>query len=423
MKTEIIGWLQHPVTLSLLGGGLLGVMVLAEILQRRLTELGSVRFQGMVDDHATLLSLGNQDQVYLSSVLTAIRWIQMTTVILVVVLVWIGLSFGAIWKLLIAVGVLVFVVLAAQWPFGAVGEAGVARLLRILKPVVGPLARYGRVRTAIDVDSAEEEEEEASDREIQAFLDVGQAAGIIEGEEGEILESLVEFFDTTVREVMTPRTEMVAVSETATWEQLMETFARTHKSRVPVYRETVDDVVGLVHVKNLIRDFIGGGRPPIQDLIKPCPVVPESKELGELLKEFQQGHQQMAIVVDEYGGTSGIVTLEDIIEEIVGEIQDEMDPAEPPEVERLTDGSFRLQGRASLEVIEELFGLELEKEDVDTVGGFVFSLHGTVPETGTTVMSAQHALTFEVENMDGRRIVAVIARQDPVLTDGRPDEA
>jgi CBS domain containing-hemolysin-like protein len=217
---------------------------------------------------------------------------------------------------------------------------------------------------------------------------------------------------------MTPRTDMVAVPESASWEELMETFGRTHKSRVPVYRETVDDVVGVVHVKNLIKDFIEGGRPPVSDLFRPCPVVPESKELGELLREFQQEHQQMAIVVDEYGGTSGLVTLEDIIEEIVGEIQDELDPAEPPEWEELEEGIFRLQGRASLEILEELFGMEMDEEDVDTIGGLVFSRHGTVAEAGTIVEIGPGPVAFEVEAMDGRRIVSVIARRPKTVVEG-----
>lgn len=422
MKAELLSWLLHPVTLCLVGGLTFLVMLFAEILQRRLSEFGNVRFQGLVEDHEELSALDSQEHALLSPVLTALRWIQMIGLIIVWTLLFFGQGLGPFWASTLGLGVLAAVALLAQWPFGGVGERGVARLLRILRPLVAPIARFGSLGASENLAPAEEDEEEASDREIKAFLDVGEAAGIIEGEEGEILESLVEFFDTTVREVMTPRTDMVAVSESASWEELMETFGRTHKSRVPVFRETVDDIVGVVHVKNLIKDFIEGGRPPVRELYRPCPVVPESKELGELLREFQQEHQQMAIVVDEYGGTSGLVTLEDIIEEIVGEIQDELDPAEPPEWEELGAGVYRLQGRASLEVLEELFGLELDEEDVDTVGGFVFSMHGTVPEAGTVVSTAQDAPVFEVEEMDGRRIVSVIARR-PALSSDNEGEA
>lgn len=418
MKAEVVNWMIHPVTLTLVGAVIFGVMLLAEILQRRLSEFGNVRFQGLVEDYEELLALGSQEHVVLSPVLTALRWIQMVCLVLVWTLLFFGAGFGVLWAVGSAFGVLATMALLAQWPFGGLSESGVASLLRLLRPLVAPIARFGGLGASENVEGAEEEEEEASDREIRAFLDVGEAAGIIEGEEGEILESLVEFFDATVREVMTPRTDMVAVSESASWEELMETFGRTHKSRVPVFRGTVDDIVGVVHVKNLIKDFIEGGRPPVRELYRPCPVVPESKELGELLREFQQEHQQMAIVVDEYGGTSGLVTLEDIIEEIVGEIQDELDPAEPPEWEELRDGVYRLQGRASLEVLEELFGLELDEEDVDTVGGLVFSRHGTVPNPGTVVEMNQGPMTFKVEAMDGRRIVSVIAQRPKPAGDG-----
>ncbi len=418
MKTELVNWLTHPVTLMLVGGVTFVVMLLAEILQRRLSEFGNVRFQGLVEDHEDLLTLGRHEQVVLSPVLTALRWIQMVGLFLIWTLLFFGVGLGSIGTFSTALFVMVAVVLLAQWPFGGLSESGVAKVLRLLRPLLAPIARFGGLGASESIEPTEEDEEEASDREIRAFLDVGEAAGIIEGQEGEILESLVEFFDTTVREVMTPRTDMVAVPESASWEELMETFGRTHKSRVPVYRETVDDVVGVVHVKNLIKDFIEGGRPPVSELFRPCPVVPESKELGELLREFQQEHQQMAIVVDEYGGTSGLVTLEDIIEEIVGEIQDELDPAEPPEWEELQEGVFRLQGRASLEVLEELFGLEMDEEDVDTVGGLVFSRHGTVAEAGTVVEIGPGPVVFEVEAMDGRRIVSVIGRRPQSLAEG-----
>lgn len=411
MKSEVLTWLIHPVTLSLVGIVTLMIMLLTEILQRRLSEFGNVRFQGIVEDHDDLLTLGSQEEVILSPVLTALRWIQMVSLILMWTLLFYGVGLGILAAFASAFCILISVALLAQWPFGGLSENGVARLLRILRPLVAPVARFGRLGALESLEGSEDDEEEASDREIRAFLDVGEAAGIIEGEEGEILESLVEFFDTRVREVMTPRTDMVAVSESASWEELMETFGRTHKSRVPVYRDTVDDIVGVVHVKNLIKDFIEGGRPPVRDLFRKCPVVPESKDLGALLREFQQEHQQMAIVVDEYGGTSGLVTLEDIIEEIVGEIQDELDPAEPPEWEELRNGVFRLQGRASLEVLEELFGLELDEEDVDTIGGLVFSQHGAVPDPGTVVEMNSGSLIFEVETMDGRRIVSVIAQR------------
>jgi magnesium and cobalt transporter len=204
---------------------------------------------------------------------------------------------------------------------------------------------------------------------------------------------------------------MVAVPDTTSVEELLETIASTHKSRIPVYNETVDRIVGVVHVKNLVKHLLDGRRPPVTELAHDCLVVPESKELGELLRDFQREHQQMGIVVDEYGGTSGLVTLEDILEEIVGEIQDEHEPHQPPDWLELGAGIYRLQGRAPIELLDELYNLDVDEDDVDTVGGLVFSRHGTVPEAGTEVEDPALGLVFTVDEMDERRIVSVTVRR------------
>jgi len=211
---------------------------------------------------------------------------------------------------------------------------------------------------------------------------------------------------------MTPRTEMVAVPDTDSFRDLLRQFAETHKSRIPLYHETVDRIVGVVHVKKLIKYGLKGTEPPITELARPCLVVPENKPLGDLLRDFQGRHQQMAIVVDEYGGTSGLVTLEDILEEIVGEIEDELDPRQPPDWQSLGDGVFRLQGRALLDVLDELFGIQVDAGDVDTVGGLVFSIHGTVPDAGTRVRDENNGLVFTVEAMDERRVESVTVRRE-----------
>lgn len=401
-------WLSHPVTIGL---GLLILsfgLLLSEILLRRLSDLGSVRFQGLVEDHEKLNFL--QDSK-LSHALTALRWLQWIFLGLVWLVLETGFGIGALQSLGVIASAALLIVLAAQFPLRFLGEDSIARILNALRLLIRALISISRLGGPELGENSEDDEEEASDREIRAFLDMGEAAGIIEGEEGEIMESLVEFFDTTVREVMTPRTEMVAVAESASWNDLMSLFTETHKSRIPVYRETIDHVVGLVHVKQLIKDITEGRKPPVAELHQPCPVVPESKELGALLRDFQKQHQQMAIVVDEYGGTAGLVTLEDILEEIVGEIQDELDPRQPPEVQEIEAGVYLLQGRAPLETLEEVFDLELETEDVDTVGGFVFSRYGSVPELGTEVPVPEEKLLFQVEEMDGRRIVSVRVRR------------
>ena len=210
---------------------------------------------------------------------------------------------------------------------------------------------------------------------------------------------------------MTPRTDMVALPDTASFEEALDAFVRSRKSRIPLYHETVDQIVGVVHVKNMVRHLRAGKPASLGALAHPCLVVPESKELGELVRDFQRERQQMAIVVDEYGGTSGLVTLEDVFEEIVGELQDEHEERLPPEWEELAPGAYRLQGRAGIEVLTELFDVDVSEDDIDTIGGLVFSRHGTVPEAGVTVEDPGHGLVFTVDEMDGRRIVSVTARR------------
>jgi len=412
VTADLASWLTHPVTLGLVGVGLLLLFSICEALLRGLAQLGNVRFQGILEAHPRMFPIVGDDGLHLSRLLDSLRWIQLG-------------ALGALWvvvfrfpgiQILPAVAVAVAVPLCAVALTRAVarglGEDSLAMLLTAVRPLTWPTVRLlARSAPPPRTPEPEEEEEEATEREIQAYLEAGHLAGIFERDEGEFLESLVEFFDTVVREVMTPRTDMVAIADTATFDELLHAFADSHKSRIPVYHETVDRVVGVLHVKNLVKHVLRGKKPPIEDLLRDVLVVPESKPLGELLRDFQREHQQLAIVVDEYGGTSGLVTLEDVLEEIVGEIQDEHDPREPPEVEELEPGVFRLRGRAPLEVLEDLFDVETEEEDVDTVGDFVFSRHGTVPETGTEVVDPERKLAFTIDEMDERRIVAVVVRR------------
>ena len=423
MKVTLAAWLANPVTLALLAVAIAAFLVVVELLLSRLARLGNVRFQGIIEDNPTILTSVVDHDSHLSKVTDILRWIGITAL----GCFWLVIgqfAWPASWQGVgAAVVVTAVLIVLARASASSLSEDSVARLLRLVSPVLGPLLRIFGRETKRDqpVTTAEDEDEEASEREIQAYLEAGQAAGIFEIEEGEFVESLVDFFDTVVREVMTPRTEMVTAPDTISYEGLLEIFADTLKSRIPIYHETVDKVIGVVHVKNCVQYAISGRRPPVTELLNRCIVVPESKPLGELLRDFQQNQQQMAIVVDEYGGTSGLVTLEDILEEIVGEIEDEHDPKQPPEWQELESGVYRLQGRASLETLGDLFEIEIDDEDMDTVGGLVFSRHGTVPETGTLVHDPLNGLVFVVEEMDERRIVSVKVRCAEELAE-KPEE-
>jgi len=413
VKESLVAWIDSPVTMALAAVVAAGFFVVFELLAAGLTRLGNVRFQGILEDHPKLLPAAVDREIHLSTLADILRW----TEIALLGLLWLIIGrfqWPESWHRVVAAVVVTAVLVLLSRVFGgSLGENTVARLLRIASPLVRPLlplaGKNGGATQSLP--PSEVEEEEASDREIQAYLEAGEAAGIFEGEEGEIVESLVDFFDTVVREVMTPRTEMVTVPDTVSLDELMEIFATTLKSRIPVYHETVDKVLGVAHVKNCVQHVGAETRPPVSELINQCLVVPETKELGELLRDFQQGQQQMAIVVDEYGGTSGLVTLEDILEEIVGEIEDEHELRQPPEWQELEPGVYRLQGRALLETLGSLYGLEIHEEDIDTVGGLVFSRHGTVPEGGTEVADHANGLVFVVDEMDERRIVSVTVRK------------
>jgi CBS domain containing-hemolysin-like protein len=308
----------------------------SELLLRSLAELGNVRFQGILEENPTLF--GERTGVQVSHIIDVGRWLQLVLlgVLWLVMARFTGIEGGE--KLAAAIALPFVLIGAAHFIFRPLSEDMITLLLRFLRPLATPfvsvLVRRG---PSVAPPPPEDDEEEASEAEIQAYLEAGEEAGIFEGEEGEFVESLVDFFDTVVREVMTPRTEMVAVSDETDFRELLQVFAESHKSRIPVYQETVDRILGVVHVKNLVECRLEGSEPSVAELSRECLVVPESKPLGELLREFQREFQQMAIVVDEYGGTSGLVTLEDVLEEIVGEIEDEHDPKSPPEWQEIRD--------------------------------------------------------------------------------------
>ncbi|MFN2431778.1 MAG: hemolysin family protein [Gemmatimonadota bacterium] len=224
----------------------------------------------------------------------------------------------------------------------------------------------------------------------------------LENEERDMVQSIFAFGETTVREVMVPRPDIVGVPEGAALPELLQAAREAEHSRLPVYRETLDHVVGIVHVKDLLarRYGLDGGQ-ALEGVVREPFFVPESKKIDDLLREFQHGGRHMAIVVDEYGGTAGLVTIEDILEEIVGEIQDEHDVEEPLWALQ-PDGSFVVDARMDLDDFGEVVAARIEGDGFETVGGLVYSLLGRVPEAGEEVVSG--GLTLRVTELDGRRI-------------------
>jgi putative hemolysin len=247
-----------------------------------------------------------------------------------------------------------------------------------------------------------------TEEEILTMADVAAQEAAIETEERELIHSIFEFGDTVVREVMTPRTEIIAVEAEATVDEAIETSITAGRSRLPAYENNADEVVGLVFLKDLVaRRSAGEGSEPVRQSLRSVHIVPESKRVAELLREMQTERFHMAVVVDEYGGTAGLVTMEDLLEEIVGEIVDESD-IEEPMVEQLSNGTWRVPGRTPIDDLNELLRAELPSEEWDTVGGLVFNTLGHVPAEGECL--TVNWLEFCAERMEGRRIVSVIIR-------------
>jgi CBS domain containing-hemolysin-like protein len=262
------------------------------------------------------------------------------------------------------------------------------------------------------------EEESATDEEIEAFIDVGTREGILEPEQGEWLWSIVDFRDTAVRSVMTPRIDMICAPVESALDVLADRFVESGHSRIPVYQDSIDNIVGILHIRDVLRALRSPEPPPVAELIKPPLFIPETKPLGELLKELQARFQQVAIVVDEYGGTAGLVTVEDLIEEIVGEIMDEHE-ALVAELEPLENGAYRLDGRAHIDLLDELFQVEIEDPEYETVAGLIFSALGHVPQVGESVDC--FGLRFTVEAVADRRIQTVRVERIPAPGEAREE--
>jgi CBS domain containing-hemolysin-like protein len=245
-----------------------------------------------------------------------------------------------------------------------------------------------------------------TEEDLRTMADVAAEEEAIESEERKLIHSIFEFGDTVVREVMLPRPDMVAIEADESIEAAIERAIDGGFSRIPVFEDNSDNILGLVYLKDLVdRSRQGAGQQPVRVAVREAQFVPEQKRVAELLREMQTEKFHMAIVVDEYGATAGLVTLEDLLEEIVGEITDEYD-VEEPGVEHLPDNGIRAPGRTPIDDVSDALGIELPDTEWDTVGGLVFNLLGHVPKAGETVRF--QGLEFRTERVEGKRIQSVV---------------
>jgi putative hemolysin len=275
---------------------------------------------------------------------------------------------------------------------------------RLLGPIANWTARAVPTRKAGSSSVAAEEEEADAGDVTRAYLDTAEEKGIIEGEERRLLQSIVDFGDTLVREIMTPRPDVVAIEDKATVGELLALFREQEYSRFPVYKENLDNIVGFVFVKDVVKYQQRGDTGPITPLLRPAVIVPESKRVPELLKQFQRQQTQIAIVVDEYGGTAGLVTIEDMLEEIVGEIRDEYDVETEPIVDE-GGGRYLFNGKVDIDEVANRLNVQIDREGFETVGGYLMTHLGRVPSKGEEVDI--DGLHVEVLDVDRRRVSKV----------------
>jgi putative hemolysin len=289
-----------------------------------------------------------------------------------------------------------------------------APLVAVLEWLLGPLVRLllfisGRLTQPI----AGRQVPFVTEEEIKTLVDAGEEGGVLEEEEKEMIYSIFAIGDTIAREIMVPRIDMLALDVTTPLPEAVEAALSAGHSRIPVYQDHIDNIVGLLYAKDLLRAWRDGDQlAGLRALLRPAFFVPETKKVDELLAELQAKRIHLAVVVDEYGGTAGIVTLEDIVEEIVGEIRDEYDVNEESLFERVSDTEYVFDARIDLDEVNELLQVDLPSGESDSLGGFIYGQLGHVPTPAEKVSAAQ--VEFEVLTVTGRRIRKVRALRQPL---------
>jgi putative hemolysin len=283
------------------------------------------------------------------------------------------------------------------------------RLSSVLVAPISVLLRRMR-RPEAEEEQVEGDGEDETLGEIQAFINVGEEEGIIEESEGELIQSIIEFSDTLVSEIMRPRLQIVAIEANATVADARNLIIESKYSRIPVYNEQIDNVEGIVYVRDLLAYCEGDkAKMPVTECMRPVYFVPESKTIRALLEEMQKAKVQIAMVIDEYGGVAGLVTIEDIIEEILGEIEDEDEGTVDEGIVRSEDGSYLVDGSAEIKKVELLYNKEVEADDFTTVAGLLINELGHVPAVGEKLDFK--GLQFEVVEADNQRVNRVRLRR------------
>jgi CBS domain containing-hemolysin-like protein len=408
-------WLVLVVVVLVVFGS---VLAMAETSISRMSRVRAIALREEGRRNASILEdIESSPARYLNSIYLAVMVVQNGSAILVAILA--ERRFGNLGIALLSAGFTLgyFVVVEAMAKtFGILHSDAVALAI---SPLVWALGRVLALPTRLLIGLANvllpgkglKQGPFVSEEEIRSMAEVGHEEGVIEEDEKELIHSVFEFGDTIVREVMVPRPDVVAIDFRKPLRAVQDLVLRHGYSRIPVYREDLDKTEGIIYAKDMLKALHQGRQNlPLLDLSRPVHFVPESKRVAELLREMQEQKFHIGLVTDEYGSVSGLVTLEDLLEELVGEIADEYDRDEP-QMEPVDEHTYRVNGRLPIDDVNELFDVRLPKEEWDTVGGLMYGLLGAVPKQGDTVEFED--LTFTAERVLGRRISKVlIARRE-----------
>jgi putative hemolysin len=410
-----VTWLWAAVVVLVILGT---VLALAEASLTRMTRVRALALVEEGQRNAQLLERIESDPPrYLNSVYLAVMFTQNGSAIIIAILA--ERYFGGIGVTLMSIAytLLYFVIVEAMAKTYAVLHSD--RVALALAPLVWALGRILSLPTRALIGLANvllpgrglKEGPFVSEDDIRSMAEVGSEEGSIDEGEKQLIHSIFEFGDTIAREVMVPRPDIVAIEADKSLRDVQALVLQHGFSRIPVFRGDLDDVVGIVFAKDVLKALHQGKVDmPLPEIVRDAHFVPESKKATDLLREMQQDPFHIALVYDEYGSTSGLVTLEDLIEELVGEIADEYDRDEP-EMEPVGDGCYRVSGKISVDEVNELLDVELPDEEWDSVGGLLLDIFGRIPPEGQEIRF--QGLVFKVEKVQGRRIAKVLITRDP----------
>jgi putative hemolysin len=410
-----VTWLWVLVGVLVVLGSVLSV---AEVSITRMSKVRALALEeeGRRNAH-TLVTIESDPPRYLNPIYLGLMFVQNGSAILVAILA--ERTFGSLGVGLIA---LVFtlgyfvIVEAASKTFGILHSD---RTALALAPLVWFLGRLLSLPTRALIGLANvilpgkglKQGPFVSEQEIRAMAEAGLEEGSIEQEETRLIHSIFEFGDTIVREVMVPRPDIMAIESDKSLRDVQALVLQHGYSRIPVFTDDLDDVLGIVYAKDVLKALHQGKQDmPLREIVREAHFVPESKKVADLLREMQQEKFHIALVTDEYGSVSGLVTLEDLLEELVGEITDEYDREEPV-LEQVADDIFRVDGKMAIDEVNEILDVELPDEEWDTVGGLMLGLMGSIPQEGEEVTFRN--LSFTAEKVNGRRIAKILIERRP----------